>query len=668
MRHQRISGFSLRRPALAGLAALLATGVSGTSGAAGADDAATTASAANAATSACATAGGTARRACQYSIINLDPEGGAAAFLNKRGEAAVGSFVFGTNRFFDGDRLHDIGSLGGGSTLITGLNDKGVVVGSSEAPGDPFPELYGFRWTVAGGMRVIPGSRGGLAYDVNDLNQVAGSLPAPGISVRAVRWDPDGHVVSLGPLPFSLSEARVINDHALAGGYTDFADGTIHASLWTGAGTAIDLGTLGGSRAFTQHVNRRNEAAGYSDNATNDNELGFYWSARDGVVPTGAQGFPTRLVSALNNKGEIAGDTDIPGGSAAYLWSRARGLALLPRAGAAFSDVFDLNNKTQMVGGLGGVIPEARAVRWDGLANPVDLNTLLYRPPAGLVLNAGVAINDAGTILAVSNAGLVMLRPGTHGTDAPVLGPVAGLPFAVDLGQDVHLTLGFVDNSATQTHTAVVDWNDGCPSPAPEVSESRGTGQVAFRHRFCTPGYFFLTIRVTDSGGRTTETRRDVFVNSPELATVGGRGSLVPVPAYGGSKAPPVHFAFWTPVGNAAAVPGKGNKPFVRFDGPFHFRSDRIGTTKRSGQAAHMEGTGTLNGRPGYRFVVDATDGGQQQAGSGDSLRVRIAHTDAGGKEVVDFDNGAAPKAVAAAAAPHANRTLIENGAIVLRN
>jgi len=657
MRHHRINGFSLRRPALAGLAALLAAGASVASGA---DD---TAATADATASACSAASGSpAGGTCRYSIINLDPEGGAAAYLNERGEAAVGSFVFRTNRFFDGDRLHDIGSLGGGDTLIAGLNNKGVVVGNSDDASEPFPRLYGFRWTLAGGMRAIPGSDGGRVNGTNDRNQVVGSIGAPDVSARAVRWDPNGRVVNLGPTPFSLSEAEVVNDHALAGGYTDFADGTIHASLWRGTKTYIDLGTLGGSRAFTRHVNNANEAAGYSDNATNDSELGFYWSARDGVVPTGAQGFPTRLASALNDKGEITGDTDIPGGSAAYLWSRARGLTLLPRAGAALSDAFDLNNKTQVVGGLGGSGPidEARAVRWDGLANPVDLNTLLYRPPAGLVLNAGLAINDDGVILAASNAGLVMLRPGTRGTDAPVLGPVSGLPFAVDVGQDVHLTLGFVDNSATQTHTAVVDWNDGCPSPAPVVSEAGGTGQVAFHHRFCKEGYYFLTVRVTDSGGRTTETRRDVFVNSPGLAAVGGRGDLVPAAVPGGSSAP-VHFAFWTP------VPGAGNNAFVRVDGPFQFRSDRIGTTTRSGPAAHVEGTGSLNGRPGYRFVVDATGGGQQPGGGRASLRVRIAHTNADGKEVVDYDNGAAPMA-AASVAPRVNRTLVENGAIVLRN
>lgn len=667
MRHLRISGFSLRRPEMAGLAALLAAGISGTSGAAGPDDAL---SAANAAASACASPDGAARRTCQYSVINLDPDaaGGIIPFLNERGEAAVGSYIFGTRRFFDGERLHDIGSLGGGFTDIAGLNNKGVVVGNSEAPGDPFPEFYGFRWTVAGGMRVIPASRDGLVYGVNDHNQVVGALPAPDISARAVRWDPNGRVVNLGPLPFSLSEARVINDRALAGGFTDFADGTIHASLWDSAGKAIDLGTLGGSRAFTEYVNNRNEAAGYSDNATNDNELAFYWSARDGVVPTGAQGFPTRLVSALNDRGEMAGDTDVPGGSAAYLWSRARGLTLLPRGGAALSDVFDLNNRTQMVGGLGSGAVVERAVRWNGLANPVDLNTLLYRPPAGLVLYAGLAINDAGTILAISNAGVVMLRPGTRGTDAPVLGPVMGLPFAVDVDQDVHLELSFVDNAATQTHTAVVDWNDGCPSPAPVVAESRGMGQVTFQHHFCTAGYFFLTIRVTDSGGRTTEMFKDVIVNPPGIAVVGGRGSLARASASGGTMTPPLHFAFWTPVGNAAPAPATNNKPFVRFDGPFRFRSDHIGTATGNGQRAHLEGTGDLNGRPGYRFVVDATDGGGQQAGSGDSLRVRITHAGAGGKEVVDYDNGAVSRAAARFAAVRANGTPIENGDIVVRH
>ena len=113
-------------------------------------------------------------------------------------------------------------------------------------------------------------------------------------------------------------------------------------------------------------------------------------------------------------------------------------------------------------------------------------------------MHSGHAINDAGVILANSNAGLVMLRPGTRGTDAPVLGPIVTLPRSVELGQDLTLTVGFVDNSVTQTHKASVVWTDGCPSPAPTVREAAGTGQVTLRHRFCAAGFQAVRLRVTD--------------------------------------------------------------------------------------------------------------------------------------------------------------------------
>jgi hypothetical protein len=52
-----------------------------------------------------------------------------------------------------------------------------------------------------------------------------------------------------------------------------------------------------------------------------------------------------------------------------------------------------------------------RAVYWNDVANPVDLNTRLYRLPPGWCC-IRQAINDSGSIVADSNAGLVLLRPG----------------------------------------------------------------------------------------------------------------------------------------------------------------------------------------------------------------------------------------------------------------
>jgi uncharacterized membrane protein len=668
-----ISRFAPRRRTLAGLFAPLALVAGGALNAAG--QAGTTA--------ASGTAGGTADAlgtavpsfgASRYSVINLDPEGGAFPLLNQKGQAAFGSFVFGTQGFFDGDRIYPLGSLGGGYTLARGLNNNGVVVGESQDDSPEFGAFYAFRWTVGGGMRAIPGSLGGIAYGVNDRNQVVGQVPVEGVTARAVRWDPNGRIVNLGPLPLSLSEAYAINRNALAGGFADVPGGAIHATVWDPAGRQTDLGTLGGGRAFTLFANERNEVAGYSDNAANDREEGFFWSPRAGLVATGAVG-PSRLVAGFNDRGEVVGDTSLADGTWPYLWSSARGLTLLPRGGAVGAGVAGVNNHTVMVGFVERKPGDSRAVRWNGLANPVDLNTLLYRPPAGLVVQGGAAINDAGVILAYSNAGLLMLRPGTRGTDAPVLGPVIGLPDTVTVGQDVRLILNFVDNAPSQTHRASVKWEDNCTSPHPLVRESGGVGEVSFQHRFCAPGYYVLTVQVRDSGGRTTETRRAVVVNDPATPAVSGQGSLARAPAQARTGGQPLRFALWAPLGNAAAAKtgaAAAGSPVVGLYGPFQFRSEQVGTQAIGGQQVRLEGSGRYNGRPGYRFLIDATDGDREQAGSGDRMRVRITHADAGGKEVVDYDNGApggngsgtAAKAAAPSAADAPDRTVVADGGI----
>jgi uncharacterized membrane protein len=639
---------ALRKRVLAGLCASLFVGAAPFAGAAG--------------PAPCACSAGV------YSVINLDPEGGAAALLNEKGQAAVGSFVFGTNAFFDGERVLPIGDLGGGFTVIKGLNNRGVVLAESVDASLPFGNTYPVTWTPGGGLRTIPGALGAVVWAINDRNQVVGQVPAPGITGRAVRFNPDATLLPLGPLPFSLSEASAINGAALAGGYTDAADGSIHATLWNAAGAATDLGTLGGQSAFTVFVNARGEAAGFGNDAANEHQVGFFWSRGGGMTPVGAQDGGARLVAGLNDIGQLVGITGTPAGTAAYQWSRARGLVPLPRAGALQSDVFDINNRSEMVGSL--LRPAgARAVLWRGLTAPIDLNSRLHRIPAGLVLQAGAAINEAGVILAHSNAGLVMLRPGKAGTDAPVLGPVVGLPDTVTVGTDVRATLGFIDNAPGQTHTAVAEWGDGCTSPSPLVREAWGRGEVGLQHSFCAPGFQTLVLRVTDSAGRSTETRRQVLVNEPGLAALSGRGTLAGGAAPGvGQRALPLQFTLWAPLGaTPAAASAKAAQAVVALQGPFGFRSDSVSTVTRNGAQVRLEGTGRYNGRAGHSFVVDAVDGDGKAA---DRMRVRISHRDAAGAEVVDYDSAgkARGKAGLAAAAAAPDGLAPVDGVLALSN
>lgn len=622
MQHQSGSNHGRRRWAIAGAAALICAPLQASAGAAG----------------------------CQcsgiYSVINLG-EAGLAALLNERGQAAFGSFgaTGYSNSFFDGDRLHNIGSLGGGRNIVDGLNRHGVVVGESDDAAQR-SNTFAFAWTVAGGMRALPGASVSSASAINDRGYVVGMVPAPGITARALRWNPNGSVTPLGPLPLSLSAALDINQNGLATGFGNLASGAIHATLWDRSGNLTDLGTLGGELAFGMHINDSGAVAGVSANAANDRMLGFFWSRDSAMVPIGAEGGGARTVADLNNRGEVVGDTLIGARGVAYQWSLERGLVPLPAGSATRSDVVDINNNSEMVGVIerhpaeGGDI---RAVRWPGRATAIDLNTRLHRPPKGLVLETGAAINDDGTILAYSNAGLVMLRPGKLGTDAPVLGPLVGLPELLEVGREVALTLGFVDNNRAQTHTASATWSDGCPSSPPSLRQARGVGEVRLQHRFCAAGWYTVTARVTDSGGRSTQLHKDIVVDAPSLASVSGKGTLGHALAGRRRAAAPLQFVLWAPVGSGASQ--QAGRPVVMLAGPFHFRSDQV-TATAVGAHARLAGTGTFNGRHGYRFVLQAHDGAGEQATGTDRLSVRITHVDAvTGAELVDYDNGAQLKA-----------------------
>lgn len=593
-----------------------------------------------------------------YSVINLDPEG-APHFLNETGQAAVASSVFDTHSFFDGERILAFAKPGPrGYIDINGLNNRGVVIGEAADDIGPSGHFYRFTWTQARGMRHLPDVPSRV-WGINDQGQVVGDMTTPDGIQRAVRFEPGGAITPLGPLPSGVSAVRAIANTGVSGGYADDGSGTLRATLWDARGRLIDLGTLGGNTAGTSFVNERGEAAGTSYDATNTRELGFFWSRATGMVPTGTANAGIRTVSGLNDRGEVVGDTGTEAGaSTAYQWSRARGLVPLPRAGALESDVFDINNHGEMVGGLrraGGW----RAVLWRGLGAPVDLNARLHRIPAGLVLEQAAAINESGTILAYSNAGLVMLRPGTGGTDAPVLGPFTGLPDSVTVGQEARASLGFIDNAPGQAHTATVDWGDGCASPSPLVREAWGKGEVGLQHRFCAPGLWTVALRVSDSGGRTTEARTQVLVNEPGVAAVSGRGKLAGANTAAAGRSLPLRFTLWAPLGKAGVAGKRAGNAALVLQGPFGFRSESVAVTAREGATLRLEGTGRYNGRAGYRFQLDAADGDNARGGR-DQMRVRISHVDAAGAEVLDYDSAGAARAgakVAAAALAGASAT-----------
>lgn len=446
-----------------------------------------------------------------YGIVNLTPAQALLVRINATGQAAfeyIGLDYRAHVGFFDGQRIIHPIAPGATYSFLGALNDRGELafVARYVDPALPWSTgLQPYRWSAARGLARLPSLGANTDNWIpainNNSNIVGASYSSSDASTaRALRWSAaNGLTVLPRPPGFGPSYAYDINERNVSVGTVADASGADNAVRWDSANRPTVLGTLGGVRgAVAMFNNERGDIAGMLDGATPDARA-FLWSPGRGVATPA----PNAVVVGLNESGEIAGRIVSPdGASRAFLYSRARGLVNLHPASFFLSEVNGLNDAGVSVGVAWSGQGERRAYRWSRTGAFVDLNTRLLNPPAGLVLASALDIAANGDIIAESSAGLVLLRRGSGGTDAPVLGPI-DLPDRA-LNRPLQLTLSFRDRNLGDRHTATVDWGDGLgPQPA-AVRESRGSGQVSARHTFTTPAEYNIIVRVTDSTGKST--------------------------------------------------------------------------------------------------------------------------------------------------------------------
>lgn len=227
---------------------------------------------------------------------------------------------------------------------------------------------------------------------------------------------------------------------------------------------------------------------------------------------------------------------------------------------------------------------------------------------------------------------MVLLLPGTVGTDAPVVGPIQA-DAAVTAGTPVAFAASFTDRNSGDRHSATWAWNDGCGGAA--VSKVRGPGTMRTSHTFCAPGEYWITLTVTDSSGRSTTVGRYLMVDDPAPAGPALAGSgWFPSPR-GAYRQQPMHSGpaqFGVLAGTAS-----GRKGLLRFHvAKLSFASVAYDTLSVAGGRAQYRGSGTLNGAGNYRFALEAVGA----AASRGRLRMKIWHVDPRSKAaVVDYDN-----------------------------
>jgi probable HAF family extracellular repeat protein len=415
--------------------------------------------------------------------------------------------------FYDGHTTRDIGNLGRNRTYAMGLNDSGHVVGRSQYAGGrfEFDAVHAFRWRQGAGI-VELGSLGQAAYsyaqDVNNLGFAAGASYFSGRldeRFHAVRWSPDGTILDLGTF-WGSSAAMAINEAGQITGNVGFADGNTRAFFWMPDAGMMDMGSLGSGGSGAIAMNASGQVTGNSPPARGRDPHAFSWKSGGRMIDLGTLGGRLSRAVDINGAGQIAGVSTTPrGDDHAFYWSGTGRIVDLGTFGGARSYASQINREGVIVGQAMLRNGSFHGFSWTPNGGKVDLNRRLGIRPRGLVIENALGIADNGTIVAESNAGLVVLKPGMSRDDAPVLGPLltpSMFPFTVPYAAVSY----FIDANASDTHRASWTWGDGSRPEAATINERNAAGRITGTHRYREPGTYMVTLTVTDSGGRQSST------------------------------------------------------------------------------------------------------------------------------------------------------------------
>jgi probable HAF family extracellular repeat protein len=176
---------------------------------------------------------------------------------------------------------------------------------------------------------------------------------------------------------------------------------TLDPFLWEN-GRMLDLGTLGGTLGFAVIINNKGQVAGQSDLAGDVDAHAFLWE-RGTLTDLGTLGGTFSTPLWLNDAGEVVGLATTPGDQIihASVWRHGVVTDLGTLDGDCSSVALALNAEGQIVGQsfpCDGT--SARAVMWEKGGPALDLNNLV-KPGAGLQLTEPKIINDAGEIVLV---------------------------------------------------------------------------------------------------------------------------------------------------------------------------------------------------------------------------------------------------------------------------
>jgi probable HAF family extracellular repeat protein len=451
-----------------------------------------------------------------YSVVNLGigwPT--AIPKINNRGQVAFSVRNFNPRNdlgyralFYDGATIRDVGNVGFSRSFAAGLNDAGEVVGRSQYCDTDILDvcLHAFRWTARAGIAdlgALPQTVYSAAWAVNNQGTIAGESYFNGRldeRYHAVRWSPAGSITDLGTF-FGSSSASAINDAGQIAGGVGFADGNTRAFFWTAARGMLDLGSLGSGQSTPVDMNAYGQIAGDSPLVNGGESHAFFWRPGRHMIDLGTLGGSRSRAVDINNGGQVVGaSTTASGQEHGFIWNGGGRIADLGTLAGRDTTPRQVNDHGVAVG-----LSLLRNGRWHGFSwtrarGIADLNNRLGAIPNGLVVEDALGIGNDGTIVASSNAGLVVLKPGPARDAAPLVGPMVNAASA-RVNKPLDAVIHFLDIDRGERHRASWDWGDGSkPEPA-RVRERGGAGSITGSHTFREDGDYVVVLTVSDSAG-----------------------------------------------------------------------------------------------------------------------------------------------------------------------
>ncbi len=350
----------------------------------------------------------------------------------------------------------DLGTLGGTNGMAYGINNQEQIVGAMQTP------MGNYHGVLFDGGRVVDlGTMGGSnswAYGINDNGWMVGGAEMPWTNTHAffctnALLNPS--LMDLGTLGGTNSAAWMVDRYGDMVGWAAMGDGTHHAFFMTNraVGDMMDLGTAGGTNSEAYCINSNRKVVGYARLAGGGTEPimstnALYGSSSMMTMGMGGMSGATGGQSwFVNDLGDTIGQAQLSGGNFHAFVSGSGGMmgektVDLGTLGGTNSAAYCLNNARTVVGAA--QLP-------DGMMHAFLVTNALGSMPRMVDLNDLIPTNSGWELMVARgmNAAGQIVGWGMYGghTNAFLLTPVSGpvtmtsAPMAQIVGTGTRVTL-----------------------------------------------------------------------------------------------------------------------------------------------------------------------------------------------------------------------------------